>query len=157
MRNIFLGLGLLVLSTAGYCQILWQNTKVDMTVSELQAMYPQAVPASGSHANGWQTLLKLPEYEIVRHKFDVQFVFAEENLKMVMLTHKVGDANRAFSELETLLKTRYGNPIESKVDSISKQVVWLSDNGTSITMIICTIGKPLLNIQYKVNDEANKL
>lgn len=144
---------LLISSVTAYSQELWQNTKFGMSVAEVMLLHKDAVIAEspGSYASGLKAKLILPVYKISGIDFKVDFAFKDDSLQMVRLYTKSEYPKKDFRKMETLLKKKYGQPID--YNGVSNSMHWMID-GTSITL---TNIRDDIIIQYKIDDEVNKL
>lgn len=144
---------LLISSVTAYSQELWQNTKFGMSVAEVMQLHKDAVIAEspGSYASGLKAKLILPVYKISGIDFKVDFAFKDDSLQMVRLYTKSEYPDKDFRKMETLLKKKYGQPID--YNGVSNSMHWMID-GTSITL---TNIRDDIIIQYKIDDQVNKL
>lgn len=160
MRKLYFSLLTVVifgLSSNAFSQVLWQGSETGMSLSQVEKEFPNAVlPVKiDKFAAGGEALLNIPNYKIGSNNFKVQFIFKEEKLASIRMEAIDGSASVGFDSVKKLLKTKYGEPLDSSSNSMSYTMSWLSE-GTTITL---TNFMNKLVINYKVDDvtEANKL
>jgi|GEM_PF-2969998 len=161
MKKTVLGLSLstilLAAPISAYSQTLWQDSEKGMTVEQVKQNFPNAIePSTIAKFHGdAKALLEIPEYKIGMDTFKVQFVFKESELDIVRMVKNGGSAQVGFSNMKKLLKTKYGEPLDTTSNDLFYSITWL-DNGTSISL---SNSLNNLIIIYRADDakEANKL
>ncbi len=151
----YLGISLLLtLSTPAFSQELWQGAETGMSLEQIREKFPNVVEPSGKDADRFGVSLNIPNYKISLNDFTVRFIFRENGLKSITMDKEGGSASVGFDSMQKLLKTKYGEPLDSNSDNLGKNMSWLS-NGTTITLLQF-MGK--LHITYKDNSaETDKL
>jgi hypothetical protein len=126
----------------------WHGTKWGMTVDEAKAALgdeAESVSAEDSAAKGWSagkdrswpTRLRIPNYEIAGHAFDVKLVFEADRLRVVSLVpvEKGTVLGGIFVSLESQLVKKYGAPTLQKEVGSTRRILW-------------TLNKTIIEITY---------
>lgn len=113
-------LALLVVGGPAVAQELWQGTKYGMTVAEVRAIIPNAVPAGekpNRFASGEVEQLRIDDLTIVGTSHEVEFFFKDGGLRIVALNpNKKMDRRQAdalYEELLPPLRAKYGMGVEA--------------------------------------------
>nr|WP_181716927.1 hypothetical protein [Psychrobacter sp.]QJS05440.1 hypothetical protein [Psychrobacter sp.] len=144
---------LLALSIPAFSQDLWQGAETGMSVEQIKEKFPNVVEPSADDAK-YGVSLNIPDYKVGLNNFKVRFLFRENGLERITMENKAGSASVGFSAMQKLLKTKYGEPLDSSSNSLGKNMSWLS-NGTTITLLQFM---DKLHITYRDNStETDKL
>lgn len=171
MKQTLLAIFFVLGPVAAHAQVLWGGTEYGMTVDQVKAAVPKAVPPHmASHIKDAKEQLQLEEIELVNKRFVASFYFADG--KLVQVTLRL-DSDRTptgaaltFNSLTEALRAKYGQELaqDNKAGDRSalrlKNTTWLSGR-TNITMTMLNIPgmDPVLNINYQVRlaKDADKL
>lgn len=174
MRKSFSALVLLVwasLSNQAWAQELWQGAAHGMTIEQVRAVLPRAIPPKSSPdiiPPDLTERLRIPDYEIVGIRFEAKFFFKSDLLAQVMLKAPddipLAKAQRAFDALNEALRAKYGQGTPSSSSSIflqTRAVTWQAGRtNVSLNLIVVGDAPPVvLNVNYqaRVAAEADKL
>ncbi len=153
-KSLGVSLLLLTLSIPAFSQELWQGAETGMSLEQVREKFPNVVEPSEEDASKYGVSLNIPNYKVGLNNFIVRFIFREDGLKTITMDKKGGSASVGFDSMQKLLKTKYGEPLDSNSNNLGKNMSWLS-NGTTITL-----GQFMGNlyINYKDNSaETDKL
>ncbi len=120
-------------------QVLWNATEPGMTVDEVRAVLPRALPPAESRrlANGLELKLTANGVENLERAFDAEFYFTESGLQKVMLrSTRSLTIDAAASEFENLRRSatrRYGDERPAPARSLAPPAAearWISGRVT---------------------------
>ena len=137
-----------------------------MSIAQVKDKFPSAVRPEKIDKYGTQfeidnnlsneALLEIPDYKVENNTFNVQFLFKSDALDAVRLTSVGGSPAYSFGSVRTLLKTKYGEPIDTSVNNRSQTITW-HDKGTTIDLTYYTNSYLFIWYQGGAEIEANKL
>jgi hypothetical protein len=172
--NLVVIVFLCLFGTQVNAQQLWQESQFGMTLPQVRERFPNAISPTSPNTlyGGAIELLRIPEIEIVGHKFKSSFFF--RNDKLVQVTVSLAEkttsygARLVFDSLIDSLRAKYGAELSNKNNSIgqdtSLEATWLS--GRTNIILYYTVydslyskSSPVLNLIYQVRlaAEADKL
>jgi len=150
----------LLASTGIHAQSLWKESRVGMTVQDVQSAFPEAhAPADPQKLHdGSGERLELDGVDLVSQKFKALFYFRGEGLSQVTL--KLQDeasakaAELVYDRVSVALRSKYGAEVEHSEKHGMMEMraaTWMS-GPTNISVLYNAIGNsdPLLNINYQV-------
>jgi hypothetical protein len=166
---------LLALSfNAQAAETLWGGSYYGMTPTDLKKVYRSAITPpklTSTFEDGTTNLFVLNDYEIAKHKFDINFFFKNNSLTEVMFIlqkeKNTFDIIDFYDQITLMLRLKYGNEIENKIEKNAlyyfARKTWINREGLNIMLVTFLIkgnkGKPIFNIvyQYRISKEARKL
>lgn len=120
--------------------VLWKNVYEGMSLSEVKSACEESILApsdAGTYSNGAKTLLHIPAYRVADTNLIVEFIFGENFLERVRLSHPNSSAPveefiEICKKIDLALVTKYGDPIKRDIDndgadSIDVSVEWESE------------------------------
>ena len=144
----------LVISGSVAAQELWQGVYSGMTPQEVRKVHNDAFEPEQPEelGNGAIELLRTPIFDVGSHRALARFFFIENKIDQVKLNFIVKDKNHAnyiFDEIETMLITKYGDPIKNETMMVGRKSEWILKGGVNIRIIVITLNDPLLNVVYQ--------
>jgi hypothetical protein len=159
----------LALGSAAHAQTLWTAAQYGMTVEQVKAAFPSAVPISTPDKlyGGSQGLLTVPGVHVAASDFHAIFYFNKDRLVQVTLASDKKQRFESmlvdFHSVEEILRAKYGPELQRKITRGSLDVAeesWLA-GPTNISLYGMGVrgSDALLNINYQVriSKDADKL
>ena len=112
MLKFLLATTLFFLTATASAQTLWRDVPAGASPAEVQALVPEARPATRG-----PVLLEIPSHELLDATFSVAFEFDQNRLKGITLRSQAATASEARAlaqRLTTSLRSRYGLEISTK-------------------------------------------
>ena len=139
---IFLAV-LLSLTLPADAQELWVNTQAGMSVAEVRAVFPDAVPPSSAVTSspGTEVLLAIPSIDFADGSYRVAFFFRDEKLDKVALNY-IGKQSfesllPVYNSVLEVMRGEYGKEISHRSDRSNmiknEEHTWFS-NGRAVQM-----------------------
>ncbi len=132
-----------------YSQTLWKNAKYGMTFKQVQLIFPKGSQPKEKRENGLEHLWDIDNVEVSSVHFIVKFYFMENKLKEIVLETDISPgmfyAGRLkFDELFNVLKSKYGEPLSSKDETIGERTYldanWIKGN---LSILLSCWGKEM--------------
>ncbi|MEM5318643.1 hypothetical protein [Paraburkholderia sp. JHI869] len=144
------------IASPSFAQTVWHNTKFGMSVKQVQAAVPEAVPnPEAGHGTIQTALLRVNDVEMAGHKLKAFLYFHDYHLAEVdfeLKTDGGDDAARAFDDITKALRLKYGKESTMNVDpSGTGGQGWWSAKPTNISLFYAKYPPDpagVLTIQY---------
>ena len=128
------------LSVSAFSQVLWQSAETGMNTDQVKDKFPSAerprridtfIERDTNLSR--EALLEIPDYKIGTNTFNVKFIFSFGALEAVKINNVGGSPAVIFDSVRKLLKTQYGEPIDTSASIGSQTIIW-NDKGTTIEL-----------------------
>ena len=157
LRHIAIALlAAFLLPAQAFAQNLWQNVSGGMSVADVRAAQPAAIPVAKSEAlaNGATDDLQIPELQFHGVPFLVRFFFLEGKLVQVNLTANGRAAHADYERLVGVLRTQFGSEKSGGKTAIGQQTRWENAEGLNVSINYLTELGYRLHLAFQVRSPA---
>jgi len=104
---------------SAFSQTLWQTAEYGMSVEQIKKLFPSSFKPSDPLPldDGMVELLRINNYEIAKHEFNISFAFKDNKLVRVLINYEdyeklasINEGKTIFYILDETLNAQYGEP-----------------------------------------------